>query len=115
MSNLNPQCEHIIPDYILEAKVASAKATSKSGKAEPWIRISKKNIHNAFMLVGVPLSDQKHGIYCMAPPELLHTTREGISANMIEVTKTIIGDDVRGMRVKAKIEAIHQRVFSDMA
>ena len=75
----------------------------------------KKNIHNAFILDGFLLSDQKYGIYCMAPRELLHTTREGISAYMIEVTKTIIGNDVRGMRVKAKIEAAHQRVFSDMA
>ena len=31
------------------------------------------------------------------------------------MTKTIIGDDVRGTRVKSKIGAVHQRVFSDMA
>ena len=54
MSNPNPQCEYITPDYILEAKVASTKATSKSGKAEPWICI-KKYIHNAFMSDGVQL------------------------------------------------------------
>ena len=42
MSNPNPQCEYITPDYILEAKVASTKAPSKNGKAEPWNRISKK-------------------------------------------------------------------------
>ena len=51
----------------------------------------------------------------MAPPELLHTTPEGISAYMIQVTNTIIVDDLRGMRVKAKMEAVHQRMFSDMA
>ena len=66
------------------------------------------------MTAGVHLSDQKHGIYCMAPPELLHTTHEGISKYMIEVTKTIIGDSKKEGLVKAKIEAVHQRVFAYM-
>ena len=70
---------------------------------------------NTFVSAGIPLSDQKYGIYCMAPPYLLHTILEYISADMTEVTETIICDDRLGNLVKAKIEGVHQRVFSDMA
>ena len=55
--------------------------------------ISKHDIDNAFMRPGVALSDQDHGIYRMLPPELLHTTQEGITKYVISTFSDIIANE----------------------
>ena len=55
--------------------------------------MSKHDIDNAFMRPGVALSDQDYGIYRMLPPELLHTTQEGITKYMIATFSDIIASN----------------------
>jgi hypothetical protein len=55
----------------------------------------------------LPLSDQIHGIYCMTPPERLHTTSEGLTKYMIDSLCKIIGDVGHGKKVLTKIENLH--------
>ena len=68
-------------------------------------KISKHDITNAFMRDGIALSDQEHGIYRMLPPELLHTTQEGITKYIISTFSCIIGKK----SVKNISEAVHRR------
>ena len=110
MNSPDPQCRYITHEDIMSAKRSSESASSKTGKEAPFKAISKHNIDNAFMRKGVPLSDQIHGIYRMSPPELLHTTNEGITEYMIAELKNIIGNTVRGQDIKGEIESLHQKV-----
>ncbi len=55
----------------------------------------------------LPLSDQLHGIYCMTPPERLHTTSEGLTKYMIESLCNTIGDVGHRKKLLTKIENLH--------
>ena len=59
------------------------KHMKEAEKKKDWIEMSKNmvkhKINNAFTKEGLPMSDQKYGIHKMFPPELLHTTYEGIT------------------------------------
>ena len=79
MNNPNPHCQYITPTDVQEARDACTCASSKAVKDCAMQLISKLNIGNAFMSSGIPLSDRKHGIYRIVPPERFHTTNEGVT------------------------------------
>jgi len=74
----------------------------------------KHNIVNAFMHDDVPLSDQLHGMYCMTPPERLHTTSEGLTKYMIDSLCNTIGDVGDGKKLLTKIENLHHTLHFDL-
>jgi hypothetical protein len=55
----------------------------------------------------LPLSDQLHDIYCMTPPERLHTTSEGLTKYMIDSLRNTIADVGHGKKLLTKIENHH--------
>jgi hypothetical protein len=63
--------------------------------------------YNAFMDKTLPLSKLLHGIYCMTPPERLHTTSEGLTKYMIESL-------CKGKRLLNKIESLHHTLHFDL-
>ncbi len=69
--------------------------------------ISKHDMDIAWSDDGIPLSDLIHGIYCMVPPELLHTTCEGITQYMIEIFKDITVSADWGDDIQQLIEHLH--------
>ena len=114
MANPNPCCVFITQHDVDVAKSEKAKARSQTKKEEAMQNISKQDIDNAFMKGGVPLSDLTHGIYRMFPPELLHTTSEGITEYMIATLGKMIGSNTLGERIKEKIGLLHMKLYDDM-
>ncbi len=62
----------------------------------------------------LPLSDQKHGIFCMTPPEQLHTTSEGLTKYIIDLLRNTIGDVGKGKKLLNKIENLHHTLHFDL-
>jgi hypothetical protein len=65
---------------------------NESARRDVCKEFSKHNIVNAFMHEDLLLSDQIHGIYCMTPPERLHTTSDSSTKYMIDSLCNTIGD-----------------------
>ena len=65
----------------------------------------------------MPLSDLVHGIYMMTPPELLHTTDEGISEYMLEGLTNMLGEwkgvetGDTATKMKEMFNAVHLHFF----
>ena len=76
---------------------------NRQGSIEELIEI-------AFMQPGVPLSDLVRGIFGIMPPELLHTTCEGITMYIIEIIGTILGNNKVGEEAKNVLDSLHQTV-----
>ena len=85
MNETNPDCEYVTVDEYRE----SIKQMNNTKYKYEWVNISKSiskhRIDNAFTKEGLPVSDQKHGMFKMFPPELLHTTYEGLTKYMLKV------------------------------
>ena len=114
-SDPNPTCVYITQQHVDNAREKSEKAKSKTDKKQAWKDISKHDIVNAWMDVGVPLSDIVYGIYRMVPPELLHTTSEGITEYIIaDFGKTLISRKYvkNGSEIAEEIEHVHQMMHS---
>jgi hypothetical protein len=62
----------------------------------------------------LPLSNILHGIYCMTPPERLHTTTEGLTKCMIESLCNTIGDVGDGKNLLNRIENLHHTFHFDL-
>ena len=113
MDETNPQCVYVrLVDYEQKKKECD-EATSKTAKQKVDKSWSKHNIDNAFMDDNIPLSDLIHGIYRMVPPELLHTTQEGITEYILAVLRDLIGTDKVGSDTRQIIERLHQRLHND--
>ena len=79
MENPNPKCTYVSHIDVEGARLRKAMAKRGSANRNALKIMSKHDINNAFMRPGVALSNVDHGIYHMLPPELLHTTQEGIT------------------------------------
>jgi hypothetical protein len=100
-------CQYITrQDYFVQ-KIQIEACTNESAKREVCKEFSKHNIVNAFMHEDVQLSDQLHGIYCMTPPERLHTTSEGLTKYMIDTLCNTIGDVGDEKKLLTKKENLH--------
>ena len=114
MDNANPRCVyHTRQDYYKQKSMIQ-HCTNESSKKDVCKLFSKHNIVNAFMGNDLPLSDQKHGIFCMTPPERLHTTSEGLTKYIIDLLCNTIGDVGKGKKLLNKIENLHHTLHFDL-
>jgi hypothetical protein len=107
MDKPTTNCQYITQQEYFSQKIQIEARTNESAKRDVCKEFSKHNIVNAFMHEDLPLSDQKHGIYCMTPPERLHTTSEGLPKYMIDSLCNTIGDVGHEKKVLTKIENLH--------
>ena len=114
MNLSNPDCCYIKPEDIEVVRKRAESARSDTAKQAEWKKISKHDIVNAWMQNGVPLSDIVYGIYRMLPPELLHTTSEGITEYMLSSFKKTVNDMEKGggKDVVEEIEKLHQQMHN---
>ncbi len=92
MDKPTANCQYIRWQEYFSQKIQIEACMNESAKRDVCKEFSKNNIVNAFMHEDLPLFDQTHGIYRMAPPERLHTTSEGLTKYMIDSLQNIIGD-----------------------
>jgi hypothetical protein len=100
-------CQYITRQDYFDQKIQIEACTNESAKRDICKEFSKHNIVNAFMHEDLPLSDQLHGIYCMTPPERLHTRSEGLTKYMIDSLCNTIGDVGHGKKLLTKIENLY--------
>jgi hypothetical protein len=100
-------------DYFAQ-KIQIEACTNESAKRDVCKEFSKHNILNAFMHEDLPLSDQLHGIYCMTPPERLHTMSEGLTKYMMDSLCNTIGDVGDEKKLLTKIENLHHNLHFDL-
>ncbi len=84
MDKPTANCQYITGQDYFAQKIQIEACTNESAKREVCKEFSKHNIVNAFMHEDLPISNQLHGIYCMTPPERLHTMSEGLTKYMID-------------------------------
>jgi hypothetical protein len=84
MDKPSPSCQYITRQDYFTQKILSDSCTTETAKKDVWKLFSKHHTINAFMDKTLPLSNLLHGIYCMTPPERLHTTSEDLTKYMIE-------------------------------
>ena len=106
----NPTCKYISEKVFESAKQKQKSASFKTAGHDFMKNISKHPINNAFMDIGIPLSDLEHGIFRMLPPERMHTTDEGITKHSISALASMIGDNVRGKEVKYTVDNVHHSI-----
>jgi hypothetical protein len=113
MANSDPQCQYItIAEYHLH-RCTRNTLQSQREKMDLDKKLSKNPIENAFMDSNVPLSDLVHGVYCMTPPERLHTTCKGstryIFEALVETLETCKGSkDLMDMMVRLHFTIHHE-------
>ena len=86
MMNPDPRCVHIRPEDVQRYIHISNDSKYKKDKVAAMKLMSKHNVDVALLHKDVPVSNPIHGIYKMLPPELLHTTAEGI-LNQVHIRK----------------------------
>jgi hypothetical protein len=99
----SPICQFITRQDYFTQKLLIDSCTTETAKKEVCKLFSKHHIINAFMDKALLLSNLLHGIYCMTPPERLHTSREGLTTYMIESLCNTIGDVGDGKKLLNKI------------
>jgi hypothetical protein len=107
MDKPTANCQYITQQEYFPQKIQIEACTNESAKIDVCKEYSKHNIVSACMHEDLPLSDQIHGIYCMTPPEQLHTTSDGLTKYMIDSLCNTIGDVGHGKKVLTKIENLH--------
>ncbi len=107
MDKPTANCQYITQQDYFAQKIQIEACTNESAKRDVCKEFSKHNIANAFMHEDLPLSNQLHGIYCMTPPERLHTMSEGLTKYMIDFLCNNIGDVGHGKKLLTKIENLH--------
>jgi hypothetical protein len=114
MDKPTANCQYITRQNDLAQKIQIEACTNESSKRDNCKEFSKHNMVNAFMHEDVLLSNQFHGIYCMTPPEQLHTTSEGLTKYMIDSLRNTINDVGDGMKLLTKIENLHHTLLFDL-
>jgi hypothetical protein len=114
MDKPTANCQYITQQYHLAQKIQIEACSNESAKRDVCKEFSKHNIVNAFMHEDLPLSNQLHGMYCMTPPEQLHTTSEGLTKYMIDSLCNTIGDVGDGKKLLTKIENLHHTLHFDL-
>ena len=105
MRNPNPACIYVSHIDVEGARFKKAMTRSKAAGKLIMQKMSKHDITNAFMRDGIALSDPEYGIYRMLPPELLHTTQEGVTKYMLSTFSSIIGKK----SIKKIFENVHRK------
>ena len=100
MSDPELNCVYVTPKFVEDTKSKGTKSAMDG--------ISMYPIEIAFMQPGVPLSDLVRGIFGIMPPELLHTTCEGITMYIIDIISTLLGNDNVGEEAKNVLDSLHQ-------
>ncbi|KAL7544155.1 hypothetical protein ACHAWF_017564 [Thalassiosira exigua] len=77
--------------------------------------MSKYFIENAFVDPNVPLSDDVRGLYGITPPELLHTTHEGVTKYVTKAISKLLSQGSKKLAGKARelIEKLHHTLHSE--
>ncbi|KAL7529347.1 hypothetical protein ACHAWF_002949, partial [Thalassiosira exigua] len=103
MIKTNPDCTYIT---LAEMKTANeqAKGIGKTKKRKEESKLSKYLINNAFVDPDVPLSDEVRGVYGITPPELLHTTHEGVTKYVTEAISKLLSQGNKQLAGKAPHE-----------
>ena len=112
------QCVHYTREMYQEMKDEMLSADNKTELEAIRKSWSMYFIHNAFIDDNVPLSDITHGVWRMLPPELLHTTQEGITKYMLycigammEDARKKMGDTkVNTEKNMALLERLHAKI-----
>ena len=105
MEESKPRCQ-----YITRKQVEKA---IKMNRKDVLHRLSKHPLEIAWHEDWVPLSDLIHGVYKMVPPELLHTTMEGITEYIFQLMKEMIEEYAEGKELLDTIEIIHRKLHFD--
>ncbi|KAL7523604.1 hypothetical protein ACHAWF_000590 [Thalassiosira exigua] len=112
MIRTNPECTYIT---LAEMKSANEQANGlgKTKKRKEESKISKYFINNAFVDPDVPLSDEVRGVYGITPPELLHTTHEGVTEYVTEAISKLLSKGSSKLAGKAceLIEKLHHHTL----
>lgn len=106
----NPFCVYITRAEYHEAKAKRQKLDTEGKKKKLDKDLSKLDINNAFMDADIPLSDLEHGIYRMVPPEVLHTTQEGITEYILFAFRDMLGKKGKGKKRKHKVNSLHRKL-----
>ena len=109
MSHSNPQCVYITLNEVEDAKRRQESGDTKSKKKAVSREMSMHLIENAFSHEDVPIYDDVSGIYGITPPELLHTTQEGLTKYIIEALGLLLnkGDSKRAKKAREVIDNLH--------
>ena len=110
MTKSNPDCRYITLKEYRESIHKMNQAKYKKDWEEESKRTSTHKIDNAFTKRGIPVSDQTHGIFKMFPPELLHTTHEGITEYMLKVLKDKLPNNS-----KQSLDDLHKHFHNTMS
>ena len=117
-SKVRLQCKYYTRELYRQMKDEMLNASNKTAFDQVQKDWSMYYIHNAFVDDNVPLSDIIHGVWRMLPPELLHTTQEGITkymlyslGHMIDDAGQLMGETkVDTKKVKSALERLHAKV-----
>ena len=113
MSASNPTCIYITKGHVKRARKMKSVAKSKTAGDRAMKSISKQDVDIAWHEKWVPLSNLVHGVYKMVPPELLHTTMEGITEYMFVVLRDMISETKDGQELLDLIDLIHRKLHNE--
>ncbi len=110
MEASKPECTYITKAMVREARTSAKSATNKKTGENFLKDISKHDIDLSWHERWVPLSDLIHGVFKMVPPELLHTTMEGVTEYIFEVIGLMISEGDGGDELLDIMELIHRKL-----
>jgi len=114
MANTDPQCVFVTRKDLKRFKREHRKGKTKANRDSICKEMSKHSIDNAFMMKGLPLSDNVHGHLGMMPPELLHIADEGCTEYMImSLGQTLKESGVR--KARKSVETTFQHIHRQLA
>ncbi|KAL7524766.1 hypothetical protein ACHAWF_001076 [Thalassiosira exigua] len=114
MIRTNPECTYLTLAEMKTTK-EQAEGLGKTKKRKEESKISKYFIDNAFVDAEVPLSDEVQGVYGITPPELLHTTHDGVTKYITEAIRILLSKGSSTLAGKARelIEKLHHALHSE--
>ena len=114
MARTNPECNYITLAEMKTSK-EQAKSLGKTQKKKAESKMSKHFVDNAFVDPDVPVSDAVRGVYGITPPELLHTTQEGITKYVTGAISKLLSKGNKQLAGKARelIEKLHHTLHSE--
>ena len=113
MTDDNPKCKYISRGDIRRAKKRKRKFDTMAQQDKVFKALSKHDIKLALMDHDIHLSDERHGIFRMMPPELLHTSGSGLIMYMFEVLKAMYGGGKDALEMRLLLDRLHQRIARD--
>jgi hypothetical protein len=108
LNNPNPSCVYVTLEEMREAK--RVKRNNYNNGLALLKSMSRYDIKNALISKNLPLSDIEHGPNLCTPPELLHTSGNGLIMYMFESLRDQIG---AGM-VRDDIDKQHVRIYMNI-